>query len=114
MSELFLTTTDQVDAWRVRNYCGLVAGQAVYCQPFGAAFGTFGKAFSGGRVPELEKGLRTAKDQAVGSLSEEAAGLGANAVIGIRIDYETLGEGGMALMVCVSGTAVVLEPVAGS
>jgi uncharacterized protein YbjQ (UPF0145 family) len=63
----------------------------------------------GGRSGGYEKALREARQIALGEMEEEATRLGANAVIGVDIDYETVGEKGSMLMVSASGTAVLLE-----
>ena len=62
----------------------------------------------GGRSGSYEKVLRDAKDTALAEMQERAAAIGANAVVGIDIDYETVGQSGSMLMVAVSGTAVVI------
>ena len=62
----------------------------------------------GGRSGAYEKVLREAKDSSMKEMEERAAAMGANAVVGIDIDYETIGQGNSMLMVAVSGTAVVL------
>lgn len=72
---------------------------------FSPAFATSWAGRSGG----YESALREARQIAVGEMETEATKLGANAVIGIDIDYETVGKGGSMLMVSASGTAVVLE-----
>lgn len=64
----------------------------------------------GGRSATYEKELRKARDLAIGELSQNAANLGANAVVGIDLDYETVGGQGSMLMLTVSGTAVVARP----
>jgi uncharacterized protein YbjQ (UPF0145 family) len=63
----------------------------------------------GGRSGSYERTLREARQSAVKEMEEAAAALGANAIVGIDIDYETIGKAGSMLMVSVSGTAVVVE-----
>jgi uncharacterized protein YbjQ (UPF0145 family) len=63
----------------------------------------------GGRSGSYEEVLREAKDNAVSEMAENARRLGANAVIGIDLDYETVGQNGSMLMVTASGTAVIYE-----
>jgi uncharacterized protein YbjQ (UPF0145 family) len=63
----------------------------------------------GGRAAAYEQELRRAKEIAIAEMTESANGLGANAVIGVDLDYETLGQGGNMLMVSASGTAVKYE-----
>ena len=62
----------------------------------------------GGRSGSYEKVLREAKDSALSEMEERAAKMGANAVIGVDLDYETVGANGSMLMVTASGTAVVI------
>lgn len=62
----------------------------------------------GGRSGSYEKVLREAKDTALAEMEQRAASMGANAVVGIDVDYETVGQSGSMLMVAVSGTAVVI------
>ena len=64
--------------------------------------------FFGGRSGSYEKVLRKAKDTAMSEMAERAAQIGCNAVVGIDLDYETVGESGSMLMVTCSGTAVVI------
>ena len=63
----------------------------------------------GGRSGSYEKVLKEAKDSALQELTDKARAVGANAIIGIDLDYETLGANGSMLMVSASGTAVILE-----
>ena len=62
----------------------------------------------GGRAGAYEKGLRGAKDTSMNEMMQRASQLGANAIVGIDIDYETIGQSNSMLMVAVSGTAVVI------
>jgi len=110
---MFTTTTPNVEGWRISRYLGIVCGESVHLFRAGTGFSLMGKAFSGGRSPEFEQGVRDAKNGAVASMCAEAQQLGANGVVGVDLDYQSMGEGVGLLLVSASGTAVVLEPVEG-
>jgi uncharacterized protein YbjQ (UPF0145 family) len=94
---------------RVTHYLGVVTGEAVLgANLFRDLFAGI-RDIVGGRSGAYEKELRKARDLAFEELQEAAAQLGANAVVGIDIDYEVLGEKNGMLMVSLSGTAVTLE-----
>src|SRR5262245_60979629 len=103
---MLLSTTSLIDGKTIVKYHGLVSGEAI----LGANI--FRDLFAGirdivsGRSAAYEKELRRAKDLAIQEMVEQASALGANAVIGIDLDYETVGQGGSMLMVSASGTAV--------
>ena len=107
---MLVTTTNVVEGKKVKQYFGLVSGEAI----MGANI--FKDIFAGirdivdGRSAAYEKELRKAKDIAVAEMMENAKSIGANAVIGVDLDYETIGSGGgNMLMVSASGTVVVIE-----
>lgn len=104
-----LTTTPTLEGRRIVRYCGIVASEAVLGANFFKDMFAGIRDFIGGRSGSYEKELRKARQYALDGLSEQAAELGANAVVGIDIDYEVLGEQNGMLMVSVSGTAVVVE-----
>ena len=104
-----LTTTPSIDGKRVSRYCGIVAGEAILgANLFKDLFASV-RDIVGGRSGTYEKELRKARQIALDELAEQAQELGANAVVGIDIDYEVLGEKNGMLMVSASGTAVVVE-----
>jgi uncharacterized protein YbjQ (UPF0145 family) len=106
---MILTTTPTIDGKRVTHYLGVVTGEAVLgANLFRDLFAGI-RDIVGGRSGAYEKELRKARDLAFEELLEAAAHLGANAVVGIDIDYEVLGEKNGMLMVSISGTAVTLE-----
>jgi uncharacterized protein YbjQ (UPF0145 family) len=91
------------------RYAGLVTGEAILgANIFKDLFAGI-RDIVGGRSATYERELRSARDIAVTELRQAAAELGANAVVGVDIDYETVGGSGSMLMVSVSGTAVVVE-----
>ncbi len=103
---MILTTTTAVEGRPVREYLGIVTGEAILgANIFRDLFASV-RDIVGGRSGSYETVLRDARQTALAELSEEARKLGADAVVGIDLDYETLGQGGSMLMVTASGTAV--------
>ena len=91
------------------QYLGLVSGEAILgANVFRDVFARV-RDIVGGRSAAYEQELRKAKEIAVSEMTAQATSLGANAVIGVDLDYETIGQGGSMLMVSASGTAVVLQ-----
>ncbi len=105
---MILTTTDSVGEKRVIAHLGIVSGEAILGANIFKDFFAGIRDIVGGRSGAYEKSLREAKDTALREMSEQAQKLGANAIIGIDLDYETisLSGGGSMLMVAASGTAV--------
>ena len=105
---MILTTTSSIEGKKIVQYYGLVTGEAILGANIFKDFLAGIRDVVGGRSSAYEKSLREAKDTAIQEMVEAGQKLGANAIIGIDIDYETIslsGGGGM-LMVAVSGTAV--------
>jgi uncharacterized protein YbjQ (UPF0145 family) len=106
---MLLTTTNTIENKNIVKYAGLVTGEAIIgANLFRDIFAGI-RDIVGGRSGSYEEVLREAKDNAVSEMEENAMRLGANAVIGIDLDYETVGQNGSMLMVTASGTAVVFE-----
>ncbi len=106
---MLVTTTSTVEGRRVREYRGLVMGEAILGANVFRDFFAGIRDIVGGRSGGYEKAVRQAREIALEDMQDEATRLGANAVIGVDIDYETVGDKGSMLMVSASGTAVVLE-----
>jgi uncharacterized protein YbjQ (UPF0145 family) len=106
---MLITTTNHVEGKKVVKYIGLVTGETIIgANLFKDLFAGL-RDIVGGRSGSYEQVLREAKNTAVNEMQQYAAAMGANAVIGVDLDYETVGSGGSMLMVTASGTAVVLE-----
>ncbi|HEX9638841.1 MAG TPA: heavy metal-binding domain-containing protein [Acidobacteriota bacterium] len=106
---MILTTTPSLEGKRIREYRGIVTGEAILgAHLFKDLFAGI-RDIVGGRSGAYEKELARARQIAFQELEQEAARLGANAVVGIDLDYEVIGKSGSMLMVSVSGTAVVTE-----
>jgi len=105
---MILSTTPTLEGRPIRDYLGLVTGEVIVgANIFKDLFAGI-RDIVGGRAGAYEATLRDARLQAYRELEEEARRLGADAVVGIDIDYEVVGQGGSMLMVSVSGTAVRL------
>lgn len=105
---MLLTTTSAVEGHRVERYLGVVFGEAIVgANIFRDLFASI-RDIVGGRSGAYEAELRRARELALEELAEAARRLGADAVIGIDVDYEVLGQGNSMLMVTASGTAVKL------
>jgi uncharacterized protein YbjQ (UPF0145 family) len=105
---VLVTTTNTVEGRRIVEYHGLVSGEAVLgANIFRDMFAAV-RDIVGGRAGSYEKELKSARDIALQEMVEEAADRGANAVIGVDLDYETVGKESSMLMVTASGTAVTL------
>ena len=99
---MLATTTPTIEGKRITKYYGIVTGETI----IGA---NLFRDIVGGRSGSYEEVLRQAKDTALREMQDQAALLGANAVVGVDLDYETVGDSGSMLMVTASGTAVRIE-----
>lgn len=106
---MILSTTNTIEGRKAVKYLGLVSGDAILGANIFRDFFASIRDIVGGRSAAYEKELRKAKDIALGEMREQAKNLGANAIVGIDIDYETIGTNSSMLMVSASGTAIVLE-----
>lgn len=106
---MIVTTTPFIEGKPVRTYLGIVVGEAILgANLFKDLFAGI-RDIVGGRAGAYEKELGNARQTALQEMQERAMELGANAVVGVDIDYEVLGQNGSMLMVSVSGTAVRIE-----
>lgn len=104
-----LVTTPSIDGKRITQYHGIVTGEAILGANLLKDFCAGVRDIVGGRSAAYEKGFRKARQIALDEMEEEAAELGANAIVGIDIDIETVGAHGAMLMVSVNGTAVTVQ-----
>ena len=103
------TTTPTIEGKRITKYYGIVTGETINgANQFRDFFASI-RDIVGGRSGSYEEVLRQAKDTALREMQDQAALLGANAVVGVDLDYETVGDSGSMLMVTASGTAVRIE-----
>lgn len=105
---MILTTTPQIEGHPIREYKGLVTGETIIGANVIKDIKASIRDFFGGRSGSYEKVLIEAKETSLREMTERAQSMGANAIVGIDIDYETIGEKGSMLMVATSGTAVVI------
>ena len=106
---MIVSTTPTIEGRRVKEYLGIVSGEAVLgVNIFKDLFANI-RDLVGGRAGAYEKELKNARGMAMDEMVAEAVGLGANAVVGVDLDYEVVGQSGSMLMVSVNGTAVLLE-----
>lgn len=105
---MILTTTPTIEGYPVKQYLGIVASETIIGANVFRDIMAGLRDFFGGRSSSYEEVLKKAKDTALQELQERATAIGANAVIGIDLDYETVGSNGSMLMVTASGTAVVI------
>jgi len=105
---MILTTTPSIEGQPIKQYLGIVTGETIIGANAIKDFMAGLTDFFGGRSSTYEKVLIEAKDSALAELQQRAAQKGANAIVGIDLDYETVGANGGMLMVTVSGTAVVI------
>ena len=103
---MLMTTTPSVEGKQIVRYLGVVTGETIIGANVFRDFLAGVRDFFGGRSGSYEAVLREAKDTALEEMARQAEALGANAVVGIDLDYETVGGSGSMLMVTCSGTAV--------
>jgi uncharacterized protein YbjQ (UPF0145 family) len=105
---MILTTTHSIEGRPVDEYRGIVMGEAIMGANILKDLFAAVRDIVGGRAKAYEEALRSARQEALKEMSNRAQSLGADAVIGVDIDYEVLGKAGSMLMVTSSGTAVKL------
>lgn len=106
---MYITTTPTIEGKKIVRYCGIIAGEAILgANIFKDIFAGI-RDIVGGRSATYEQELQKVRMIALEELEARAKELGANAVIGVDLDYETFGKTNGMLMVSVSGTAVIVE-----
>ena len=105
---MIVTTTPSIEDQSIRQYHGIVTGEAIVGANIFRDFFAGIRDIVGGRSQAYETELAKAREIALGEMTEEAAAQGANAVVGVDLDYEVVGQGGSMLMVSASGTAVTV------
>lgn len=103
------TTTPSIQGHNIQQYYGVVTGETIIGANFVKDFFASIHDVFGGRSSSYESVLREAKDAAMKEMQQRAERLGANAIVGIDLDYETVGQSGSMLMVSCSGTAVRID-----
>lgn len=106
---MIVTTTPSVEGHTIIEYKGLVFGEVVSGVDFVKDIAAGFTNFFGGRSDSYEGELISARQYAIGEMMERAAQMGANAVVGVDVDYEVLGQANNMLMVTASGTAVIVQ-----
>lgn len=106
---MIVTTTPQIEGKHILEYRGVVFGEVIAGVDFVRDFAAGLSNFFGGRSKAYEEELINARASAMGELQQRAAQIGANAVVGIDVDYEVLGANNGMLMVTATGTAVVID-----
>ncbi len=106
---MIITTTPSVEGKHITRYYGIVCGEVVAGVDFVRDFAAGLSNFFGGRSGSYEDELIKAREEAINEMGSRADVLGANAVVGVKLDYEVLGTNNGMLMVSASGTAVRLE-----
>ena len=105
---MITTTTPTIEGHPIREYKGLVTGETIIGAIFVKDIFAGIRDIVGGRSSSYEEVLREAKDTAMREMKERAQAMGANAIVGIDLDYEALGANSSMLMVTACGTAVVI------
>jgi uncharacterized protein YbjQ (UPF0145 family) len=106
---MIITTTNSVEGKTVKQYLNIVSGETIIGANLVRDLFAAVRDIVGGRSGAYEEVLREAKETAMNEMIANAEKLGANAVIGVDLDYEALGSGNSMLMVTASGTAVIIE-----
>lgn len=103
---MIITTTPTIEGHKVEQYLGIVTGESIMGANIVKDIFASIRDIVGGRANAYEDVLRMAKDEAIKEMAMAAEAKGANAILSVDLDYETVGQGGSMLMVSASGTAV--------
>ncbi|MEG1501351.1 MAG: putative heavy metal-binding protein [Clostridiales bacterium] len=105
---MIITTTNTIEGYAIKEYKGIVFGEVITGVNMFKDIGAGLRNIFGGRSQGYEDELNIARDNALKELEERAKARGANAIVGVDVDYEILGSDNGMLMVSVSGTAVII------
>lgn len=106
---MLVITTSSVEGKKITRYIGIVNGEAIIGANAVKDFFAGVRDVVGGRAGAYEQSLREAKSIAIREMMDQAQHLGANAILGVDLDYQAIGSNGSMIMVSANGTAVVLE-----
>jgi uncharacterized protein YbjQ (UPF0145 family) len=106
---MLITTTNNVEGKQVDKYLGIATGEVIIGINFFRDFLANMRDFFGGRSASYERALEKARQEAMGELEEKAKAVGADAIVGLHLDYEVIGAKGSMIMVSLTGTAVKLK-----
>ena len=104
-------TTPELAGYRITRYLGIVGGEAIMGTDFGKDLMAGIKDITGGRLTEWEPEIQRARHASIVEMTQRAQAWGANAVVGVSLDLETMGQSGSIILVTATGTAVIVEPV---
>lgn len=105
---MIITTTPNIEGHAIKQYCGIVSAETILGANVFRDFMASIRDFFGGRSGSYEQVLKEAKETALRELAQKAQSVGGNAIVGITLDYETVGQSGSMLMVVATGTAVLI------
>lgn len=105
---MIVSTTPTIQGREIAQYEGVVCGEVIIGAHLGKDFLASITNMVGGRSESYESTIRETRDGALQEMMNEASALGANAVVGLKFDYQVIGQSGSMMMVAVSGTAVTL------
>lgn len=106
---MIVTTTPTIEGHTIKEYKGIVSGEAVFGMNFVKDFFASVHDVFGGRSTSYEQSMSSGRRMAQAEMEKRAKDLGANAIVGVSYGYETMGQNGSMLMVAISGTAVVID-----
>lgn len=108
---MIVTTTNSLEGYKIVEYKGIVFGEIITGVNFIKDIGASIRDFIGGRSQSYESELLLARDESLKEIIQRANDLGANAIVGVKMDYEMLGKTNSMMMVTCSGTAVRIEEI---
>lgn len=106
---MIVTTTNSVEGKKIVEYKGIIFGEVISGVDVIKDIAAGLTNFFGGRSKSYEGELIQAREEAISEMESRATSVGANAVVGVKLDYEVLGQSGNMIMVIASGTAVIVE-----